>query len=58
MISKTAGIEACYFFMHKIQKNEFNREEEKAGEYHIFTDFRRRNEKSGNKISKNIMNIY
>lgn len=58
MISKTAGIEACYFFMHKIQENAFNREEEKAGEYYILTDFRRRNGKSGNKISKIIMNIY
>jgi len=48
MISKTAGIEACCFFMHKIQENAFNREEEKAGEYYIFTDSRRRNRKSGN----------
>lgn len=30
MISKTAGIEACCFFMHKIQENAFNREEEKS----------------------------
>lgn len=58
MISKTAGIEACCFFMHKIQKNAFNREEGKAGKYYIFTDFRWRNGKSGNKISKNTMNIY
>lgn len=29
MISKTAGIEACCFFMHKIQENAFNREEKK-----------------------------
>jgi hypothetical protein len=34
--------------MHKIQKNAFNREEEKAGECHIFTDFRWRNGKSRN----------
>lgn len=33
MISKTAGIEACCFFMHKIQENAFNREEEKAGKF-------------------------
>ncbi|WP_297039307.1 hypothetical protein [uncultured Dialister sp.] len=58
MISKTAGIETCCFFMHKIQGNVFNREEEKTGRYYIFTGFRRRNGKSGNKISKIIMNIY
>lgn len=32
MISKTAGIEACCFFMHKIQENAFNREEGKSRE--------------------------
>ena len=58
MISKTAGLESCCFFMHKIQKNAFNREEEKAEKYYMFTELRRRNRKSGNEISKIIMNIY